>query len=73
VPADISVIGFDDSFSELLTPSLTTITQPIDQLGAEAIRVGIERIDSPSKAVKTQPFNTHFVVRGSTAAPRGGR
>jgi len=46
VPADISVVAFDDApWSALLDPPLTTVAQPTDQLGRAAVRLLLERID----------------------------
>lgn len=39
VPKDVSVAGFDDSiFARILTPPLTTVRAPIEQVGREAVR-----------------------------------
>ncbi len=44
VPEDIQIIGFDNiSLSELLTPELTTIAQPIEEIGAKAARLIINK------------------------------
>lgn len=53
VPQDISVMGFDDiPLVSLVSPSLTTIAQPIQEMGREAFKLLIERIerkDSPKR------------------------
>ena len=46
VPQDVSLVGFDDTFlSRYLTPPLTTVRAPIEQVGQEAVRqlVGLIR------------------------------
>jgi len=39
IPADVAVVGFDDSlFARILTPPLTTVRAPIEQVGQAAVR-----------------------------------
>jgi DNA-binding LacI/PurR family transcriptional regulator len=39
VPEDVAVVGFDDSiFAQMLTPPLTTVRAPMEQVGSEAVR-----------------------------------
>ena len=47
VPDALSVIGFDDApAASHVTPKLTTLRQPLTAIGAEAVRLLIERIES---------------------------
>jgi DNA-binding LacI/PurR family transcriptional regulator len=47
VPADLSVVGFDDiPFAALCTPGLTTVHQPIDLMGRQAASILLDRIMS---------------------------
>ena len=49
VPQDIAVIGYDDiELASFMTPPLTTIHQPKDELGELAIDVLIHRITQPT-------------------------
>lgn len=65
VPDDISIIGFDDSFASFLTPPLTTIAQPLRQLGEEAIRLALDSSkDDVQQAATT--FPTTLIVRASS-------
>lgn len=46
VPEDVQIIGFDNiQFSWLFTPEITTITQPIKQMGKKAVEVIINYIN----------------------------
>jgi LacI family xylobiose transport system transcriptional regulator len=74
VPADLSIVGFDDvDLARYTDPPLTTVHQPIRRKGEEAVRLllsgGRHRDDGPSEQ---QRLATRLVVRSSTArAPRG--
>jgi DNA-binding LacI/PurR family transcriptional regulator len=74
VPADISIIGYDDvDVAQFTDPPLTTVHQPIRRKGEEAVRLllagGRHRDEG---ALEQQLLETRLVVRGTTArAPRG--
>ena len=74
VPADISVVGFDDiHLAQFMLPPLTTIEMSCHDLAAaavEALRAGIET-DHPKAARKEWNVPTRLVVRQSTTFPRG--
>lgn len=71
VPAEMSVVGFDDlRHAAFITPSLTTIHLPLYQVGVLAVDRLMERVHGRSERVfETLP--THLVVRDSTAMARG--
>jgi len=76
VPSDVSVVGFDDIQSAAYcTPSLTTVRQPLMEMGQRGAQVLLERIanregDYPAEIVMAP----ELVVRESTgAAPHGGK
>jgi LacI family transcriptional regulator len=69
----LSVAGFDDIFvSELVTPALTTIRQPIAELGRQAAQLAVEAVagrDQPRRIV----LPVSLVIRASTTqASQGG-
>jgi DNA-binding LacI/PurR family transcriptional regulator len=72
IPDDLSVVGFDDiAFSELTTPPLTTVRQPMARMATEAVRLLLDSDDRPSGPPPRVELATHLVVRGSTGpAPR---
>ncbi|MBN9106192.1 MAG: LacI family DNA-binding transcriptional regulator [Propionibacteriaceae bacterium] len=72
VPADISVIGFDNSpGAELMTPALTTIAQPLSDMGRLAVRT-LQDMSAGHPATSTRiKLATSLVVRSSTAPPVG--
>jgi LacI family transcriptional regulator len=75
VPADVSVVGFDDiPFAALANPPLTTVGQPIRQLGEQAADLLLRVIEDGVAPVDTsrQPnvlLPNELIVRGSTAPP----
>ena len=76
VPEDVSVVGFDDIQSAAYqNPGLTTVKQPLRQMGVLAAETVLQRINVPAK----QPYPKEiivepgFIVRGSTGpAPKNG-
>lgn len=66
VPQDISVIGFDNiKISNFIEPELTTIAQPIYDMGKKACEVLIDVINN--KDIKKQVFFKTKLVKGGTA------
>lgn len=65
VPEDISLIGFDDiDLSQVVRPKLTTIHQPIHEIGSEAARLMIDMIERKGKgAAKQEEGKTASDVR----------
>jgi LacI family transcriptional regulator len=69
VPDDISVIGFDDTLAPLLAPRLTTVAQPMAELGQTAVQFALAAIDNPAGPQQRAILPTRLVIRDSTAAP----
>jgi DNA-binding LacI/PurR family transcriptional regulator len=73
VPEDVSVVGFDDIQSAAYsTPSLTTVRQPLFEMGQKGAKILLDRIgnrdaDYPSEIV----VEPELVIRESTAAANG--
>jgi DNA-binding LacI/PurR family transcriptional regulator len=69
VPADVSVVGFDDILSAAYcTPSLTTVRQPLIEMGKTGARILLERIANANKAELAAEIliEPELVVREST-------
>jgi LacI family transcriptional regulator len=69
VPEDVSVVGFDDIQSAAFcTPSLTTIRQPLNEMGKTGARILLERIANPENVELTAEviMQPELVVREST-------
>jgi DNA-binding LacI/PurR family transcriptional regulator len=72
VPADLSVVGFDDlDLAELVHPPLTTVRADGELLGATAFELLAERLAHPARRPKRVVQPVELVVRTSTAPPRG--
>jgi LacI family transcriptional regulator len=70
VPADLSVVGFDDiAIAALHRISLTTVAQPLDFQAERAVSLLLERIDKPRLPPRHVSAPVELRVRGSTAAP----
>lgn len=66
---DVSVIGFDNhDLSDLL--DLTTIAQPVEELGTVGALSLLRQLEEPTSPVSENVLATRLVVRGSTAPPR---
>jgi LacI family transcriptional regulator len=47
-PDDVVVVGFDDMYlADLLRRPVTTVAQPLDELGKQAVRLLLEEIEKP--------------------------
>ena len=70
VPDDLSVVGFDDTqVARLASPQLTTVRQPLHEMGAMALRTALRLAAGEKVASHHVELATQLVVRGSTAAP----
>ncbi len=71
VPEDLSVVGFDDAeIAQSVTPALTTVRQPLGELGRTAVSVLMRLIDRQRVETLRVELATRFVLRDSTRAPR---
>lgn len=68
VPEDISVIGFDDiKAAAFLSPGLTTIRQPLAEMGRFAAQCLVNRLNRTEEYREQVAFEPELVVRESTA------
>jgi DNA-binding LacI/PurR family transcriptional regulator len=69
IPEDIAIVGFDDCpMAEHCSPSLTTIRQPIREIGEAIVQALVDRIEDKSTVADTvvKRFEPTLIVRGST-------
>jgi LacI family transcriptional regulator len=70
VPEDISVVGFDDIQSAAFqNPSITTIRQPLHEMGTIAARILLQRVRGESAVPQTLSVLPELVIRESTCPP----
>ncbi len=73
IPADLSIVGFDDPASaSLLAPPLTTVRQPLDDMTARAYQLIRRAIIEGGDKISSCKLPTELVVRGSTAPACAG-
>jgi LacI family transcriptional regulator len=72
VPEELSVVGFDDvEAAEIVTPMLTTIRQPLAEMGRMAVSLLERLIEGQRIEALHVELRTQLIVRGSTAPLRG--
>lgn len=70
VPEDVSVVGFDDIMSAaFLNPSLTTVRQPLRQMGETAGRILLQRLAGDESHGEFVTIAPELIVRASTGPP----
>jgi LacI family transcriptional regulator len=68
VPEDISVVGFDDIQAAMFhSPSLTTVRQPLHQMGEIAAKILLDRLEGQEDWPKQVAVKPELMVRESTA------
>ncbi len=73
IPDDVSIVGFDDiPQAAQVNPPLTTVRQPLEQMGRQAARMLLEIMEDPERPVGRLELPTELVIRNSTATPRAG-
>ena len=67
VPEDLSVAGFDDiDVSRATTPRLTTVRQPLQEMGRTAVTMLMRQLDGHAHEALSMELETRLVVREST-------
>ncbi|MBE2221932.1 MAG: LacI family DNA-binding transcriptional regulator [Anaerolineae bacterium] len=70
VPQDISVVGFDDvPESSYIRPRLTTVRQPLREMGQLATRMVLARIEDPTLPVEQVELPTVLIIRDTCQSP----
>ena len=74
VPEDLSVVGFDDvEHATIVTPTLTTVRQPLAEMGRTAVSLLMRLLEGQRFETLHVELATRLVVRESTAPPRRPR
>jgi DNA-binding LacI/PurR family transcriptional regulator len=68
VPSELSIISFDNTILASVTnPTLTTIAQPMEQMGKLAVDLIVEHVKDDKKAKQRIVFRPELLIRESTA------
>jgi len=66
VPQDVAIMGFDGvPFGQITYPPLTTVAQPMHQIGIRSVQLLLERIENPAAETVNEILDWKLVVRGS--------
>ncbi|UFJ40814.1 LacI family DNA-binding transcriptional regulator [Brevibacillus humidisoli] len=67
VPQDIAVVGFDNiQFAAMMNPTLTTVAQPMYEMGCEAARMLIHKLNHPDDSLRSVILDHELIIREST-------
>ena len=67
VPGDVSVVGFDDiSVASFAIPPLTTIHQPLLEMGTVAAQTLLDRVEDRAPFVSEIALTPKLIIREST-------
>ena len=70
IPEDVSIVGFDDlPQAAYVHPKLTTVRQPLEQMGRTAVRLLMEKLDHPDRYPKHVTLATELILRESCQPP----
>jgi LacI family transcriptional regulator len=74
IPTDLAVTGWDDiPVTRFLAPGLTTVRQPLAEIGAVAARLVVERVAGSRKKPVSTVLPTEILIRSSCGCqPQGG-
>ncbi|GHJ49469.1 LacI family transcriptional regulator [Catellatospora sp. TT07R-123] len=70
IPDDLSVVGFDDlHYAQWTAPPLTTVRQPLHEMGVSAARLLLRLVNGEHLEAPRIELATELVIRNSTAQP----
>jgi LacI family transcriptional regulator len=70
VPTELSVVGFDDiPMAASHVPPLTTVRQPLEDIGRSATKMLLNLIQNPDEDQASIVLPTELILRGTTASP----
>ncbi len=75
VPDDISVVGFDNTYAPYLSPPLTTVEQPMNEIGKQAVRLVLDNLqtktDDTAPLYQQVRLATRLIINVSTGSVSG--
>lgn len=74
IPEDVALVSYDDfEWAAHFRPRLTTMAQPIQEIGAQAVHLLLARIGDPRRAPQTVRLQPRFMHRESCGCPEHTR
>jgi DNA-binding LacI/PurR family transcriptional regulator len=71
LPRDLSIFGYNNiTYSGFLTPPLSTMKQPLDEIGEKAVDILVKTIEDPTREKEKIMMDTEFIKRESCTFPR---
>jgi LacI family transcriptional regulator len=71
IPEDVSIVGFDDiPQAAMVRPALTTVRQPLEQMGRLATQMLIDQLKNPEKEFGRIELPTELIVRDAPVSPK---
>jgi LacI family transcriptional regulator len=71
VPGDVSIVGFDDTAeAELVTPALTSVRQPLAEMGRMGVSLLTRLLENRQLEALHVDLETQLIVRAATGRPR---
>jgi DNA-binding LacI/PurR family transcriptional regulator len=68
VPRDVAIVGYDDSpVATSTNPQLTSVHQPIEEMGREVARLLVEAVEGTDRVIRRVILATDLVKRASSA------
>lgn len=74
VPGELGLVGFsDDPISSIIDPHLTTVRQPVGDMGKVAMEILLEQVEKGigNYVPENKTLPTHLIVRESSSGPTG--
>jgi len=66
IPEDLAIVGFDDiETASIVSPALTTVRQPISEIGQKAFRLAVDSIQKKVSSTENIVFEPKLITRGS--------
>lgn len=72
IPQELSIVGFDNimDLSRVFRPSLTIVSQPMEQIGVQAARLMLERLSGDASAAPMTVTLSATLREGASIQPR---
>jgi DNA-binding LacI/PurR family transcriptional regulator len=71
IPDDVGVVGYDDSIARTVDPPLTSVRQPVEEMGREMTRLLVQAIEEGGSVPKRVVLGTDLIVRRSSGRTAG--